>query len=211
MNISTIIDILINDVPPLILQHLMLVIVSLTIALIIAIPTGIALTRSGMRQHSDKIIAIFNTAQGVPSLAVIAIFLKFLGIGVMPSIVALSLYGLLPIAQNTIAGINSIDYDILESARGVGMPKSKVLLKVELPLALPIIIAGVQTSAVLIVGTATIAQLIGAGGLGRLIFTGISQFRPELTLIGASLAAFMAIIFDRSLGILNKKLTQNYK
>lgn len=211
MNISTIMDILTRDAPPLILQHLVLVVVSLSFALAIAIPAGILLTRPNMRPHSNKVIAFFNTAQGVPSLAVIALFLKFLGIGIVPSIVALSLYGLLPIAQNTIAGISSIDPGILESARGMGMPKHQVLTKVELPLALPVIVAGVQTSAVLIVGTAAIAQLIGAGGLGRLIFTGISQFRPELTLIGASLAAVMAIAFDRILAALNRRLTQYYK
>lgn len=208
MTIEILKEILFQDAPPLIMQHLFLVVVSLSIALMVAIPAGVLLTRPALKPHADKIIAIFNTAQGVPSLAIIAIFLKFLGIGVVPSIVALSIYGLLPIAQNTIAGINSIDPGILEAARGIGMPKSKVLMKVELPLALPIIMAGVQTSAVLIVGTAAIAQLIGAGGLGRLIFTGISQFRPELTLIGAALAAAMAILFDRSLALLNKRLTK---
>ena len=211
MDISTITKILIHDSPPLILQHLKLVLISLSFALIIALPAGVLLTRQKMRPHADKMIAILNTAQGIPSLAIIAIFLKFLGIGIVPSIVALSLYGLLPIAQNTIAGINSINPEILEAARGIGMPKSKVLYKVELPLALPIIIAGIQTSAVLIVGTAAIAQLIGAGGLGYLIFTGISQFRPELTLIGAALSALMAITFDWSLATLNKKLTHYYK
>ncbi len=91
------------------------------------------------------------------------------------------------------------------------MSKNKILYKIEIPLALPIIIAGIQTSAVLIVGTAAIAQLIGAGGLGYLIFTGISQFRPELTLIGASLSALMAITFDWSLAALNKRLTHYYR
>lgn len=210
MTIETLIDILQNDAPPLIAQHLMIVIVSLTIAIVVALPVGILLTREKFKSHADKIIAVLNTAQGVPSLAVIAIFLKFLGIGYVPSIVALSIYGLLPIAQNTIAGINSIEPGILESARGVGMPKRLVLFKIELPLALPIIMAGVQTSAVLIVGTAAIAQLIGAGGLGKLIFTGISQFRPELTIIGASLAALMAIVFDKGLGALKNRLTKNY-
>lgn len=210
MTIEILIDILQNDAPPLIAQHLMIVIVSLTIAIAVALPVGILLTREKFKPHADKMIAVLNTAQGVPSLAVIAIFLKFLGIGYVPSIVALSIYGLLPIAQNTIAGINSIEADILESARGVGMPKHLVLLKIELPLALPIIMAGVQTSAVLIVGTAAIAQLIGAGGLGKLIFTGISQFRPELTIIGASLSALMAIVFDKGLEALKNRLTKNY-
>lgn len=210
MTIENIMDILTQDAPILIKQHLIIVLISLSIALLIAIPAGILLTRNKMKPYANKIIMILNTAQGVPSLAVIAIFLKFLGIGFVPSIVALSLYGLLPIAQNTIAGINSIEPGIIESARGMGMPKYQVLYKVEIPLALPIIVAGIQTSAVLIVGTAAIAQLIGAGGLGKLIFTGISQFRPELTIIGAGLAAIMAITFDKTLGLVKNKLTKHY-
>jgi osmoprotectant transport system permease protein len=210
MSFDLIKDILLNEAPPLVGQHLFIVLISLAIAIVIAIPVGILLTRRMFRPYATQIIAVLNTAQGVPSLAVIAIFLKLLGIGLIPSIVALSLRGLLPIAQNTIAGISSVDQNIVEAARGVGMPKGQVLRKVEIPLALPIIIAGVQTSAVLIVGTAAIAQLIGAGGLGKLIFTGISTFRPELTLIGASLAALMAIVFDRGLDLMKKQLTKNY-
>ena len=205
-----IIDILVNEAPELVQQHLTIVLISLGIALIIAIPSGILLTREKLKPYSNKIIAILNTAQGVPSLAVIAIFLKFLGIGFIPSVVALTLYGLLPIVQNTIAGLSSIDADILESAKGVGLSKRDVLFKVEIPLALPVIIAGIQTSSVLIVGTAAIAQLIGAGGLGKLIFTGISQFRPELTVMGAGLSALMAICFDRGLEVINRQLTKKY-
>lgn len=207
---NKIIQILTTEAPELFVQHLVLVLISLGIALVVALPMGVLLTRKRFKPHANKIIAVLNTAQGVPSLAIIAIFLKFLGIGIVPSIVALSLYGLLPIAQNTIAGLSSIDPDILESARGIGMSKRKVLFDVELPLALPVIIAGMQTSAVLIVGTAAIAQLIGAGGLGKLIFTGISQFRPELTLIGAGLSAIMAIAFDKGLGFINKRMTHSY-
>ncbi|MDM8533246.1 ABC transporter permease [Clostridiaceae bacterium HSG29] len=208
---NEIINILLYDAPELVLQHLIIVTIALTSAIFLAVPLGVLLTREKLKPYSNKIIAILNTAQGVPSLAVIAIFLKFLGIGYFPSIVALCLYGLLPIAQNTIAGISNIDPDILESAKGIGLSKNKVLIDVELPLAFPVIIAGIQTSAVLIVGTAAIAQLIGAGGLGKLIFTGISQFRPELTIIGAILSALMAIVFDRGLGSINKRIEKKYK
>lgn len=210
MSFDMIFDVLKNEAPTLVGEHLFIVLVSLGISIAVALPLGILLTRKAFRPHENKIIAVLNTAQGVPSLAVIAIFLKVLGIGLVPSIFALSLRGLLPIAQNTVAGINNVDSGVVESARGMGMPKFQVLTKVELPLALPIIIAGIQTSAVLIVGTAAIAQLIGAGGLGKLIFTGISQFRPELTIIGASLAALMAITFDKGLGALKTKLTKHY-
>lgn len=211
METVSIFDILTKEAPEHILQHFKLVLISLNIAILIAIPIGILLTRENFKKHSSKVIAILNTAQGVPSLAIVAIFLRILGIGIVPSIVALSLYGLLPIVQNTVVGINNINPEIIESARGVGMPDKKILYKIEIPLALPIIIAGIQTSSVLVVGTAAIADLIGAGGLGRLIFLGISHFLPNYTLVGASLCALMAILFDQFFRILNNKLTKKYK
>lgn len=211
MEAISIFDILTKEAPEHILQHLKLVLISLNIAILIAVPTGVLLTRKSFKKYSSKVIAVLNTAQGVPSLAIVAIFLNILGIGIVPSIVALTLYGLLPIAQNTVAGINNINYEVIEAAKGVGMSDKQVLYKIELPLALPIIIAGIQTSSVLIVGTAAIAELIGAGGLGRMIFLGITHFLPKYTLVGALLCAVMAIIFDQFFRILNIKLTRNYK
>ncbi len=211
METISIFDILTKEAPEHILQHLKLVLISLNIAILIAVPTGVLLTRKSFKKYSSKVIAVLNTAQGVPSLAIVAIFLNILGIGIVPSIVALTLYGLLPIAQNTVAGINNINYEVIEAAKGVGMSDKQVLYKIELPLALPIIIAGIQTSSVLIVGTAAIAELIGAGGLGRMIFLGITHFLPKYTLVGALLCAVMAIIFDQFFRILNIKLTRNYK
>lgn len=191
-------------------QHLILVGISLSIAIIIALPLGILITRHPFKRWLPQFIAVLNTAQGVPSLAVVAIFLPILGIGFLPSIVALTLYGLLPIARNTIAGINSIDPDILEAAKGMGMQPKRILLKIELPLAMPVIVAGIQTSSVLIVGTAAIAELIGGGGLGRLIFTGISRFNPTLTLTGSLMAAGIAIILDKFIGFIQRRLSSLY-
>lgn len=191
-------------------QHLFLVFVSLAIATVIAIPLGIIMTRGTLRKYMSQILAVLNTAQGIPSLAVVAIFLPIMGIGVVPSIFALTIYALLPMARNTIAGIEDIDPDILEAARGMGMPAKKVFWKVEFPLALPVIIAGMQTAAVLTVGTAAIAQLIGGGGLGRLIFTGINHFKPALTLTGSVICAAIAIILDRGLGVINHIISAPY-
>ncbi|HHY13910.1 MAG TPA: ABC transporter permease [Thermoanaerobacterales bacterium] len=195
------------NVKSLLLQHLKLVSISLAIAILIALPIGIILTRPKYRQHVPKIMGVLNITQGIPSLAIVAIFLPIMGIGTLPSIVALSLYALLPVVRNTIAGLEAIDSSIVEAARGMGMPPLKVLWEIELPLAAPILISGIQTAAVVTVGTATIADLIGGGGLGRLIFTGLSFFEPELIFLGSTLAAIIAIIFDQLFSIVNKLLS----
>lgn len=195
------------NVKALLLQHIKLVSISLAIAILIALPVGIILTRPKFKRFLPRVMAILNITQGIPSLAVVAIFLPIAGIGTFPSIMALTLYALLPIARNAIAGIEAIDPNIIESARGMGMPAFKVFWKIEMPLALPVIISGIQTAAVVTVGTATIADLIGGGGLGRLIFTGLSFFQPELIFLGSALAAIIAIIIDQLLGLVNKLLS----
>lgn len=195
------------DVKALLAQHLKLVGISLAAAVLIALPVGIMLTRPRFKRYLPKVMGVLNISQGIPSLAVVAIFLPLAGIGTFPSIMALTLYALLPIARNAIAGIHAIDASIIESARGMGMPALKVFWQIELPLALPIIISGIQTAAVVTVGTATIADLIGGGGLGRLIFTGLSFFEPELIFLGSALAAVVAIALDQLLGLVGKLLT----
>jgi osmoprotectant transport system permease protein len=195
------------DVKALLVQHLKLVGISLTAAVLIALPVGIMLTRPRFKRYLPRVMGVLNISQGIPSLAVVAIFLPLAGIGTFPSIMALTLYALLPIARNAIAGIHAIDASIIESARGMGMPALKVFWRIELPLALPVIMSGIQTAAVVTVGTATIADLIGGGGLGRLIFTGLSFFEPELIFLGSALAAVIAIVLDQVLGLLGKLLT----
>ena len=207
MKWDTVLEILSNQGLMLLKEHLILVGISLSIAIIIALPLGILLTRPPFKKWLNKILSFLNTAQGVPSLAVVAIFLPIMGVGFKPSIIALTLYGLLPIVRNTIAGINDVDPDILEAAKGMGMDNRLILRKVELPLALPIIMADIQTSAVLTVGTATIAVLIGGGGLGNLIFRGISTFNPALILTGSLITAAIAIILDQTIGYIQKGLS----
>ncbi len=211
MDIHEAIEVLNEQGWKLLAQHLKLVGISLSLSIIIALVLGIAVTRHPFNRWMPQVVSFLNAAQGVPSLAVVAIFLPIMGVGVLPAIVALTLYGLLPIARNTIAGIEGIDPDILEAARGMGMPSRDVFWKVEFPLALPVIIAGIQTSAVLIVGTAIIADLIGAGGLGRLIFTGINHYKPLITLIGSLMAAGIAIILDQGIGFIQRRLTSAYR
>ncbi len=154
-------------------EHLQISLISLGIAILIAVPLGIMLTR--YPRVAEPIIGTSAVLQTIPSLAVLAFLIPFLGIGIQPAIVALVLYGLLPILRNTYTGIDGVDPALREAARGMGMNTRKQLMKIELPIAMPVIMAGIRTSMVLIVGTTTIAALIGAGGLGDIILLGLDR------------------------------------
>ena len=206
-----ILDVLINRAPTLLLEHLVIVLIALSVTILVALPLGILLTRKRMKKYVHGIMAFLNIAQSVPSLAFIALGIRFMGVGIRPALVVLVIYGLLPVVRNTIAGIDDIEPDILESAKGMGMSPLTVLRKVELPLAFPIIMNGIQTTAVILVATATVAALIGAGGLGSLVFIGIQLMKPEQTIVGAGLTAIMSILFDRSLGYVNRRVTGDYR
>ncbi|WP_404459363.1 ABC transporter permease/substrate-binding protein [Oceanobacillus kapialis] len=176
-------------------EHLQISLLSLLIAILIAVPLGLILTR--FRRIAEPIIGVSAVLQTIPSLAVLAFLIPFLGIGKIPAIIALTAYGLLPILRNSYTGIVGVDPALKEAAIGMGMNSFKRLSKVELPIAMPIIMAGIRTSMVLIVGTTTIAALIGAGGLGELILLGIDRGADlNLILLGAIPAALLAIILD---------------
>src|SRR5699024_6615404 len=176
-------------------EHLQISLVSLIIAMMIAIPLGLVLTR--YQRISEPIIGLTAILQTIPSLAVLAFLIPLFGIGTLPAIVALTAYGLLPILRNTYTGIKEVDPALKEAATGMGMNSFKRLTKLELPIAMPVIMAGIRTSMVLIVGTTTIAALIGAGGLGELILLGIDRGADiHLILLGAIPAALLAIILD---------------
>ncbi|MEN1969976.1 ABC transporter permease/substrate-binding protein [Lentibacillus sp. N15] len=176
-------------------EHLQISLLSLIIAIIIAVPLGLVLTR--YRQVAEPIIGVAAIMQTIPSLAVLAFLIPFFGIGTVPAIVALTVYGLLPILRNTYTGIQEVDPALKEAATGMGMNSLKRLTKVELPIAMPVIMAGIRTSMVLIVGTTTIAALIGAGGLGEIILLGIDRGADiNLILLGAIPAALLAILLD---------------
>ncbi|SDL70608.1 ABC transporter permease/substrate-binding protein [Sediminibacillus halophilus] len=184
-------------------EHLQISIISLLIAVIIAVPLGIALTRS--KRLAEPIIGITAVLQTIPSLAVLAFLIPFLGIGRQPAVVALIAYGLLPILRNTYTGIKEVNPALKEAATGMGMNSLRRLAKVELPLAMPVIMAGIRTSMVLIVGTTTIAALIGAGGLGELILLGIDRGGEiNLILLGAIPAALLAVLLDFILRVVER-------
>jgi osmoprotectant transport system permease protein len=176
------------------LEHIQISFIALFFAVLIAIPLGIYLTRR--KQISEGIIGITAVLQTIPSLALLGLLIPLFGIGKIPAIIALVVYALLPILRNTYTGINEVDPSLIEASRAMGMNSKRRLMKVELPLAMPVIMAGIRTAMVLIVGTATIAALIGAGGLGDLILLGIDRNNTALIVLGAIPAALLAILFD---------------
>ena len=186
-------------------QHMFLTLSGLAAAFCLAVPLGIALTR--FRRAAGPVFAAINVVQTVPSLALLGFLIPLLGIGATPAIVALFLYGLLPLLRNTYTGISQVDPSLIEACRGMGLTDMQILRKAELPLALPVIMAGLRTSAVLLVGTATLAALIGAGGLGDPILRGVSSVNTNLILLGAAPAALLAVLLDRGLALVERRLT----
>ncbi|GHI00291.1 osmoprotectant update ABC transporter permease/substrate-binding subunit OpuFB [Neobacillus kokaensis] len=176
------------------LDHIQISFIALFFAVIIAIPLGIYISRH--KKAAEGIIGITSVIQTIPSLALLGILIPLFGIGRVPAIIALVAYALLPILRNSYTGIKEVDPSLIEAARAMGMNSRKRLIRVEIPLAMPVIMAGIRTAMVLIVGTATLAALIGAGGLGDLILLGIDRNNTNLILLGAIPAALLAILFD---------------
>ncbi len=188
-------------------EHLLLVFVAIAIAIIAGIPLGILITRQ--KSLRQLILGAANVFQTIPSLALFGLLIPIPvigGIGATPAIIALALYSLLPIIRNTYAGIAGVDPAIREAGRGMGMTDRQLLLQVEIPLAMTVILAGVRVATVIAIGVATIAAAIGAGGLGELIFRGISTVNDQLILAGAIPAAIIALLADFAIGWLEKKL-----
>lgn len=176
------------------LEHIQISFIALFFAVVIAIPLGIYLTNK--KKIAEGIIGISAVLQTIPSLALLGLLIPLFGIGKVPAIIALVVYALLPILRNTFTGINEVDPSLKEAAMAMGMNTRKRLVKVELPLAMPVIMAGIRTAMVLIVGTATLAALIGAGGLGDIILLGIDRNNTALIILGAVPAAILALVFD---------------
>ena len=169
-------------------EHIQLSIVALLTAVAVGMLVGIALTRSP--KLAGLVIGMASVVQTIPSLALLGFMIPLIGIGVGPAIVALFLYSLLPILRNTYTGIQGVNDSLIEAGIGMGMTASQLLFMVELPLALPVIMAGIRTAAVTIIGVAALASLIGAGGLGDLIFGGISMANNKLIFAGPFLQHF---------------------
>jgi len=177
-------------------EHLLLTAVSTVLVLLIAIPFGIVLTRPFARTVTPAAIAVFNIGQAVPSIGLIVLFALVWDIGFWPVVVALVAYTVLPVLRNTMVGLRQVDASVIESARGMGMTRLAVLTRIELPLAVPIIMAGLRTALTINVGTATLGAFVAAGGLGELIVSGFNDPRPLILVVGAVLVAVLALLVD---------------
>lgn len=184
-------------------EHLLLVGIAIATAILISLPFGILITRN--KSLRQPILAVANILQTIPSLALFGLLIPLVGIGVLPAIIALTLYSFLPIIRNTYTGIMGIDPAVREAGRGMGMTDWQLLTQVELPLAMGVILAGVRVATVIAVGIATIAAAIGAGGLGVFIFRGIAVVNNQLILAGAVPAAAIALMADYGIGWLEKR------
>ncbi|MFJ5291659.1 ABC transporter permease [Streptomyces sp. NPDC088348] len=177
-------------------QHIQLTAISTFFVLIIAIPLGIALTRSALRRASPYVVALANIGQATPAIGLLALLVIWLGTGREPALIGITVYAVLPVLSNTIAGLRATDPGLIDAARGIGMSAPGVLLRVELPLAVPLILAGVRTALVLNVGTATLATFGGGGGLGDLINAGITNQRMPVLILGSVLTVALALLVD---------------
>ncbi|GGQ50527.1 ABC transporter permease [Streptomyces asoensis] len=177
-------------------QQVRLTAISTFFVLIIAIPLGILLTRGALRRATPFAMAIANMGQATPAIGLLALLVIWLGTGTKAALVGIIAYAILPVLANTVAGLKSNDPTLLEAARGIGMSPLGVLRRVELPLAVPLILAGVRTALVLNVGTATLATFGGGGGLGVLITTGITNQRMPVLVLGSILTVSLALLVD---------------
>jgi osmoprotectant transport system permease protein len=181
-------------------QHIKLVLISGGLAVLIGVPFGILLSRRAMRRLAEPIMQVLNVSTTIPTLAILALSMSVMGIGERPAIFALWLHALLPIVRNSYEGMRALPAHMLEAARGMGMQPRQILWRVELPNALPVILAGIRTALVINVGTVPLAFLIGGGGLGELIFSGIDLFEPGMMLAGAIPTGILAVVLDFLLG-----------
>jgi len=188
-------------------KHMALTFVSTVFVILIAVPLGVLLTRPGARLMVPPVIALANIGQAVPSIGVLVILALVWDIGFWPAIVALVVYSILPVLRNTMVGLQQVDQPTIEAARGMGMTKRAVLQKIELPLAVPVILAGVRTALVINVGTATLATFVNAGGLGDIINGGLVSNRQTVVLVGSVLSASVALFIDHLGGIAETRLS----
>ncbi|MGH8903024.1 MAG: ABC transporter permease [Egibacteraceae bacterium] len=184
-----------------VLRHLFLVGVSTCFVIVLAVPLGILLTRPFARFVSPPIVTVANTGQAIPSFGVIVMLALGFGLGVLYAIIALVIYAFLPVLRNTMVGLRQVDPALIEAGRGMGMTKLSVLAHIELPLAVPVVLAGVRMALVVNMGTATVAAYTAAGGLGEIIVRGLVLGRPVVKVTGAALTAVLALAVDYVAGI----------
>ncbi|OLR65406.1 ABC transporter permease [Peptoniphilus porci] len=189
------------------MEHLFIAAISLFFGVLIAVPLGIFLTRS--KTTAKIVMAIASVLQTVPSFALLALMIPIFGVGKKPAIVSLFIYSLLPILRNTYLGIAGVNDKLIDAAKGMGMTRSQILLKVQIPMAMPVIMSGIRLSAIYVLAWTTLASYVGAGGLGDFIFNGLTNAIMPMVVWGTIPVTLMAIIVDFFFGILEDKLSPN--
>jgi osmoprotectant transport system permease protein len=187
-------------------EHIELAGLSTILVIAIAVPLGILLTRPGARRLTPIALAVANIGQAVPSIGLLVLLALTVGVGFNEAIIALVVYSVLPVLRNTMVGLQQVDYSLIEAGRGMGMTRLGVLVRIELPLAVPVILAGIRTALVINVGTATLATFVDGGGLGDLINNGLRLSRQPVVLAGGVLTAVLALFIDWLAGITEEVL-----
>ena len=195
------------------LAHLWITFIAITIAVILGVSIGVYITGKGKEQIAEIVLYLAEIMMTIPSLALLGLLMLLLGsigmktIGFIPAVIALIVYGQLPILRNTYTAIRAVDPAMIEAGKGMGMDEKQILLRIKLPLAIPIIIAGMRNAIVLIIGITAIAALIGAGGLGVPIFRGLRNARMDLILVGGITVSLLALSADGLMALFEKKVT----
>ena len=190
------------------LEHCGIVGLALLLAIPFGVLMGIMLAGDGARPVRGVIFYLLGLGQTIPSLAILALAVGVLGVGWVPAVIALLLYAVIPIVRNSYAGIRAVPEPAVDAARGMGMTRAQILRRIELPLAAPYIIAGIRTATVFAISAGALASLIGAGGLGDFIFSGINLYKPEAMLAGTIPTALLALSADWGLSRLERRLSR---
>lgn len=188
-------------------QHIYLFSSSTAAAIITGISLAIFVTREGKEKIGNTIMTFTATLQAVPSVAVVALVFLLVGIGAKPAIIALFVYSIVPILFNAVSGLLSVDKKMIEAARGIGLTDKQITWKIKIPVAIPVIMAGIRSATTINIGTASVASIIGGGGLGDLIFLGLKLNKTHLILIGAITTSLLAIIVDAFIHYIELKIT----
>jgi osmoprotectant transport system permease protein len=184
------------------IQHIYISGISFAIVAAIGVPVGVLIAQAG-RAVRVPVFLLANLGQAIPGIGLLVLLFAFLGLGVLPTVIALVIYGLLPVLRNTVAGIQGVDPAAVDAARGMGMTRWQALMRVQLPLASPLVFAGLRTALVLIIGTATLGNFIGGGGLGDVIAAGINN-SDRMVFVGAVMVASLALLADWGLSMIER-------
>lgn len=183
-------------------EHFYISMFALLLAIVVAVPLGILLSKT--QRIANVVLTVAGVLQTIPTLAVLAIMIPIFGVGKTPAIVALFIYVLLPILNNTVLGVKNIDKNVIQAGQSMGMTKFQLMKDVEMPLALPLIISGIRLSSVYVISWATLASYVGAGGLGDIVFNGLNLYQPPMIISAAIVVTLLALVIDFILSLVEK-------